>query len=352
MAIKINKTSVCIIIALEIVDYVKKTDVEQLEIKDQLDRLINQAVVDISQKDRMIVDTDNGATIICSGSLENALEDALFISLTIRDEILKSNINSTTPLTVLFGINTASVGQGKNKPKLVEDGVVEAQRIMHFANPNQILVSSTYYESASKLTQEISEMFEPFNQHTDRESLYAVRLLNENSVQKEPIVTTVESNELEKSSLVDSVFDWTYIIPVLLSLALFFVLYELVLMPSDPSANITVESTVEEVPVVPVEEEGKLIEGPEVATSPSQDTMIKPKKSEKKVVKKKPVKPSASEVENTEIVAAEERQTETSTTETVTNNVKSKWQNFKENITQGTENECTQAEISLNQCAK
>ncbi len=353
MAIKTNKTSIYSIISLEIVDYVKKTDVEQLEIKDQLDCLINQAVVDISQKDRMIVDTDNGATIICSGSLENALEDALFISLTIRDEILKSNANSSEPLAVFFGINTASVGQNKLKPKLVEEGVVEAQRIMHFANPNQILVSHAYYESAAKLTQEISEMFEPFDQHTDKKTLYAVRLLNEGVKVKEPAAIVVESSELGRSSLVDSVFDWTYIIPVLLSLALFFVLYELVLMPSDPPTNTVVETTVEEVPADSDEDESKLIEGPEVAANPAQDTMIKskikPKKTEKKVVK---AKPKTSILKEKETVAVEEEKPAASTTETVVKKEKSTWESFKKNVTQGAKRECTQAEISLNQCAK
>lgn len=352
MASKTNKTSICSIIALEIVDYAKKLDAGQLKTKDQLDRLINHAVVDIAQKDRMIVETDNGATIICSGPLESNLEDALFISLTIRDGILKSNVNSSEPLHVLLGIDTAPVGKVKNKANLVEDGVAEAQSIMRLAKPNQVLVSSGYHEAASKLTQEISEMFELSNARADEQALYAVRLLNENGVLEAPSAMAVGSDELENRTLIDNVFDWTYIIPVLLSLALFFVLYELVLMPSNTPDSFAVEPAIaEEASVAPVEDESKLIAGPEVAITPTQDTMTKPKKTEKKVVKKKSVEPELSTEEAKEAAVAEE-ETETSTTDTVTNNGKSKWENFKESVKQGGEQECTQAEIAMNQCTK
>jgi len=94
---KMNKTSICSIVALDIIDYSKKTGAEQIEIKKQLDNLIDLAVIDIPESDRVIVDMEQGAVVACSGPLEDALEDALFISLTIRDEILKNNAHSLKP---------------------------------------------------------------------------------------------------------------------------------------------------------------------------------------------------------------------------------------------------------------
>ena len=138
---KMNKTSICSVVALEIIDYAKKTEAEQIEIKSLFNSLIDLAVIDIPQEDRMIVDTGSGAAIACSGPLEDALEDALFISITIRDEILKSNAHNSTHLYVQFGINLGAARVVKNA--IIGEGVDEAQHIMRFANPNQILVFIT-----------------------------------------------------------------------------------------------------------------------------------------------------------------------------------------------------------------
>lgn len=181
MSDRVNKTSICSIAFLDIVDYSKKTDSEQIEIKKQFNKLINLGLKEVAQSDRIILDTGDGAAIAYSGSPE----DALFTSMTIRDEILKSNIHSAMPLYVRLGINLGPVRHVSDingQPNIIGDGINVAQRIMSFANPNQILVSRSYYEVTSRLTHEISQMFNYIgvknDKHMREHEVYSVRLLN------------------------------------------------------------------------------------------------------------------------------------------------------------------------------
>ena len=173
-----NKTSICSIVFLDIIEYSTKRDSEQIEVKNQFNALINNALKGIAETDRIILDTGDGAAIAFQGSPE----DALFISLTIRDEILKSNTESAIPLYVRFGINLGPVRVVKdinNRPNIVGDGINVAQRIMSFAKPNQILVSRSYYEVTSRLTQETSQMFDysgiKHDKHVREHEVYSVR---------------------------------------------------------------------------------------------------------------------------------------------------------------------------------
>ena len=385
---KMNKTSICSIVALDIIDYSKKIESEQAEIKNQLDGLINLAVINISQTDCVIIDTGQGAVIACSGPLENAL----FISLTIRDEILKNNIHSLKPWYVQFGINLGSARVANNKKDeldIIGDGVDEAKRIMSFAIPNQILVSRVYYEMASKLTQEISKMFEQYDMHAHEQELYAVRLF------KDQVTTNkfADNSASAKWQLIASKINWMYAAGGLLVLAAFFVLSKQILAPTEPTITMD-PPVIAETPKKPETKkpEPKQAAEPLQTAEPSQiaepEQSAKPSEPEKtaqeepkktKVVQKKatqkavveakalPTKASASNAEKP--AASNSQKPVTSTTESHPSasvaaktaesktekkavHEKSGWQTFKDSVTSGSERKCTQAEIAMNQCAK
>ena len=58
---RINKTSICSIVFLDIIDYSKKPDSEQIDVKNQFNAFINIALKNIAQNDRIILDTGDGA---------------------------------------------------------------------------------------------------------------------------------------------------------------------------------------------------------------------------------------------------------------------------------------------------
>lgn len=157
MTDRLNKTSICSIVFLDIIDYSKKPVSEQIEDKTFFNALINDAIQNIPSNDRVILDTGDGAAITLMG----APEEALFIALSVRDGILERN-KTHTPILVRIGINLGSIRVMKDlndRPNIIGDGINVAQRIMSFAGENQILVSRSYYEVTSRLTREITNMF-------------------------------------------------------------------------------------------------------------------------------------------------------------------------------------------------
>ena len=343
---KMNKTSIFSIIALDVIDYSKKTIAEQAEIKSLFNDFIQHAVIDIPQNDRVIVDTISGAAIACSGPLEDALEDALFISITIRDEILKHNIQSSTPLYVQFAIHLGAVRVVKNT--MVGDGIEGAQRIMSFANPNQILVSNVYFEMASKLTQEMAQMFEKYEMHAHEHDVYAVRLLKDN-VALEDLSNPTDNALPTTWQSITAQINWTYVTLGLLLLAALFVLAKLVDAPIKPA--ITPATTVEQ-PVVK-----KTSPATELTVEPNQDA-AKQDDAKKANVNQKKTKQKATLQAEDATNKSQKPAADTavkpleSKTEKSEANGKSGWQTFKDSVKSGTNRNCTQAEIALNQCSK
>lgn len=406
---KMNKASICSIVSLDIIDFSVKSEAEKLEVKSQFDNIVNHAMADIPEDDRVIVDAVNGVAIACSGLLENALEDALFISLTIRDEILKNNIHSAIPLYVQLGINMGSVQQvndADGKPSLVGDGLDDAQRVMCFANPNQILVSHAYFESASKLTHEISQMFEKYDMHTLEHDVYAVRLLKDIIIEETPSIPADISDQLSSTA---SKINWKYIASVSLGLLVFFVITKVGLEPSEPTIILDepiVAATVAQPksesisePPLAAQVENASKQGTklttvqeDVAAEPlnavkpiaeateakkNEDSPKKPK-VQNKVAQKADAdaKSVSSNVSKSEVTPAVKTVLSTSANKVSTNSTvseaptsattkhaelkteksvakeKSGWESFKEGLAKGAERKCTQGEIAMNQCAK
>jgi hypothetical protein len=367
-----NKTSICSIVALDLIDYSKKTGAEKLEIKRLFNAFIQNAVLDIPQSDRNIVDTAGGAVIACKGALEDALEDALFISITIRDEILKHNQLNATPLYVQFGIHLGAARAVDDH--IVGEGIDEAQRIMRFANPNQILVSNVYFEMASKLTQEISQMFEKYEMHAHEHDVYAVRMLKESVTESTPEVADLA--EIAPASAI--AFNWTYIGLGLLSLVALFALAKLVATPVEPEITLVQPSSIQPAPIQAAPIKPIQIEAVEATPEPIQHVqeevivetvpaVAKDKKvvqiqkterqkpAQKKIappaIKETPEMANSNETENKANANTAAKQTNTKA-EKETAKEKSGWQTFKDSVSNGGEIKCTQAEIALNQCNK
>ena len=167
MSERTNKTSIYSIIFLDIIDYSKKAVSSQIEQKEAFNFITTKALDGIAQTDRIILDTGDGLAIALLGEPQ----EALFVALTIRDDILQYNLEHPLGLFVRTGINLGPVRVVKDinsRPNIIGDGINVAERVMSFAKPNQILVSRTYYEVTSRLTDEINVMFSYFGLKQDK----------------------------------------------------------------------------------------------------------------------------------------------------------------------------------------
>ena len=391
-----NKASICAIVHLEIIDFSKKPDAEQVVIKNQLNHLINHAVIDIAHNNRAILNVADGTLIACIGPLEAALEDALLISQIIRDEILETNSLNTTPLYVRFGINLGAMQTSSDvngKPSIVGESIIEAKRMMSFAKPNQILVSRPYYEMASELSQEISQLFEYHDMHANEQDIYSVRPLKEHAAIVEPAAISTNNAPPQNEQSIISNINWSYVPLGLLLLFALVVLIKQVSAPIEPTivfvqpalkeppassaSNLPAKSddnfllpneSLEKIPpqvssdkIKPVEnkpienqaEEKNLVEKKPIQNKPIQNKLVHNKTDNKKV-KKKIVQTQAKSkpVSETKAEAATNTAAKpvASKVDKAADTGKTGWETFKDSVKQGANRPCSQAEIAMNQC--
>ncbi|MES2636936.1 MAG: adenylate/guanylate cyclase domain-containing protein [Pseudomonadota bacterium] len=388
---KLNRTSICSIVFLDIIDYSKKSVSEQIDIKNQFNELINHSLKDVDQNERIILDTGDGAAIAHLGSPE----DALFVSLNIRDEIIKSNILSSMPLYVRFGINLGPVrlvSDINGQPNIIGDGINVAQRIMSFAKPNQIVVSRSYYDVTSRLTQEISQMFDysgiKHDKHVREHEIYSVRLMKDLATPETKTAQSAIYKELTNNWF--NRISWKYVALSLPALFTCAIVIKSAASPSEPletTASLEVaekiltkpiDATVERMPENgsiqlanyavnnKIEAETEIVSANKIAIEePLKDTpenkqvqkKVAKKSDSKKLQTKKVEKKQSTELPP-EFIVPENEKTQPKTIAKVTepqvnaelSAEKSGWKTFTDSVKQGQQRNCTQVELTMNQC--
>lgn len=154
-----GRTLVCSVVFLDIAEYSKKPVAEQLQLKQSFNGILSGALEQVPLRDRIILDTGDGAAIAFIGDPE----DALFSAMSIRD--------SAGALPVRLGVNLGPVRLLKDlngQMNIIGDGINVAQRIMGFARPGQLLVSRSFYEVVSRLSRDYEKLFFHEGSRTDK----------------------------------------------------------------------------------------------------------------------------------------------------------------------------------------
>lgn len=169
MQSRLNKTSICSVLCVDIVGHSRKPDAEQIVQKERFNTLVEAALQDITKNDRAILDTGDGAVIAFFGPPE----DALTVALLIRDGIANDNIaHPDQPIELRAGINLGPVRVVRDindTLNIIGDGLNAGQQVMSFAAPDRIMVSRSYYEIVSPGNPDIPRMFSYFGVKTDQD---------------------------------------------------------------------------------------------------------------------------------------------------------------------------------------
>jgi len=155
-----SRTLVCSVLFLDIVEYSKKPVAEQLELKQAFNRALATALEQVPQRDRIILDTGDGAAVTFMGDPE----DALFSALAVRNM-------ASDGMPVRLGVNLGPVRLVKDlngQMNIIGDGINVAQRVMSFADPGQLLVSRSFYEVVSCLSRDYMNLFRHEGSRTDK----------------------------------------------------------------------------------------------------------------------------------------------------------------------------------------
>ena len=154
-----SRTLVCSVLFLDIIEYSRKPVAEQLQLKQAFNRSLATALEQVPQRDRIILDTGDGAAVTFMGDPE----DALFAALTVR--------NMAAEVPVRLGVNLGPVRLVKDlngQMNIIGDGINVAQRVMSFARPGQLLVSRSFYEVVSCLSRDYLNLFRHEGSRTDK----------------------------------------------------------------------------------------------------------------------------------------------------------------------------------------
>jgi hypothetical protein len=150
MADESGRTLVCSVLFLDLIGYSKKAVAEQHEVKHQFNSALTEALDLLQRRDRLIVDTGDGAAVVFLGDPE----DAMIVGMAMRE--------SAGRVPMRLGINLGPVrliSDLNDQTNVIGDGINVAQRIMSFAEPGQLLVSHSFYEVVTRVSEHYKRLF-------------------------------------------------------------------------------------------------------------------------------------------------------------------------------------------------
>jgi len=163
-----NRTFICSTVFVDLVEYSKKSVAEQLALKDRFTSLLAEALEGIDVNERIILDTGDGAAMSFLGDPENAL----FVGMSLRQAFKSTDAaDPAARAPIRIGINLGPVKLVKDingHPNIVGDGINVAQRIMSFADNGQILVSRSFHDVVSCLSDDYAALFRFEGSRTDK----------------------------------------------------------------------------------------------------------------------------------------------------------------------------------------
>jgi class 3 adenylate cyclase len=173
---KLDRTWLCSVLFLDIVSYSSQAVETQVEWKNFFNASLSEAILAVPENDRIILDTGDGAVICFLGDPEAAL----LSGLAILNQFRARHLNKSHAF-VRIGINLGPIRLLRdinNNLNAIGDGINVGQRVMSFAAGNQLLISRSYYEVISTLSETYKRLFRfegvRQDKHTREHSVYAL----------------------------------------------------------------------------------------------------------------------------------------------------------------------------------
>ena len=149
---------------LSLVTSPKHPEDQQMALRGRFNELIDKALKGVAESSRIVMDTGDGVAVCFLGDPEDALQSALLL----RGLLLQKYGQM---LAVRIGLHLGPVRMvqdANQRDSVVGDGINVAQRIMDFAQPNQIVVSRAYHDVMSRIMDNAASMFSAMGPHLDK----------------------------------------------------------------------------------------------------------------------------------------------------------------------------------------
>jgi class 3 adenylate cyclase len=164
-----SRTLVCSVLFVDIAGYSKLGVTQQIRLKQTFNDVLAASLQDTETRERVVIDTGDGAAVAFLGDPERAL----FAALAVFDNVGE--------LPVRMGINLGPVYLTKDingQENVIGDGINVAQRVMSFAEAGELLVSRSFYDVVLLLSGDYATMFQQqaarADKHNRTHELYSV----------------------------------------------------------------------------------------------------------------------------------------------------------------------------------
>src|SRR5207237_8857385 len=96
MAEHTNRTFICSVLFLDIVEYSQRSVAEQIALKERFNAVLTEAIAGVATDDRIILDTGDGAAV----SFLGVSEDNMFAGMSLRDVVTGQYVISDLRLPI------------------------------------------------------------------------------------------------------------------------------------------------------------------------------------------------------------------------------------------------------------
>jgi class 3 adenylate cyclase/Flp pilus assembly protein TadD len=164
---RMERTWLCTVVFTDIVQYSSQSVELQMKWKARFNTYVAAAIRDVPEDERVILDTGDGAAICFLG----APEAAMFAALEMWQSFIRDEKEQQPGLRVRIGINLGPIKLVKDingSLNAIGDGMNAGQRVMSFAGENQILVSQSFFEVVSRVSDDYKALFKLKGVETDK----------------------------------------------------------------------------------------------------------------------------------------------------------------------------------------
>jgi TonB family protein len=165
-----SRTFVGSVVCVDLVGYSKRSIALQSAIKDTFNRLLVQGLKGIPLEDRIVLDTGDGAAISFLGDPEASLA----VGLKLRDSMNAAAQElgaepGEGPVRIAINLGPVKLAVDMNgHPNIIGDGINVAERIVGFAQPGQIVVSRSFHDMVSRISDDHGRIFRHEGLRTDK----------------------------------------------------------------------------------------------------------------------------------------------------------------------------------------
>jgi len=166
-----GRTFVASVICIDLVGYSTRSVAEQGSIKERFTRLLGKALHGVPPKGRTILDTGDGALITFLGDPEQCFAFALRLRDVMNVAAAElGGVGAARPVRIGIHLGSVKVSVGMSgNPSMVGDGINVAERLAAFATPGQIVVSRSFHDVVSRLSDAHARLFSPLGARTDKQ---------------------------------------------------------------------------------------------------------------------------------------------------------------------------------------